>query len=112
MPAELQRKPLIPCRKSNPKPFHACLQIPRGVGSGFIWDKEGHVVTNAHVINNAAEVKVTLHDQSVYSAKVIGRDREKDVAVLQLDMPRAKMAQLRPVMLGVSSNLNVGQKVN
>ncbi|KAI8466722.1 MAG: trypsin-like cysteine/serine peptidase domain-containing protein [Monoraphidium minutum] len=88
------------------------MQIPRGVGSGFIWDKAGHVVTNAHVISNATDVKVTLFDQSSYRAKVIGRDREKDVAVLQLlDVPRPKAALLRPVTIGSSSDLLVGQKV-
>lgn len=88
------------------------MQIPSGVGSGFVWDKAGHIVTNAHVISNATDVKVTLFDQSTYKAKVIGKDREKDVAVLQLlDVPRAKAAQLRPVTLGSSSDLLVGQQV-
>lgn len=92
-------------------PLPNIMKLPRGVGSGFVWDRDGHVVTNAHVVNNAQEVKVTLFDQSVFPAKVIGSDREKDLAVLQLDMPRATMQSLRPVVLGSSSTLLVGQKV-
>jgi S1-C subfamily serine protease len=71
----------------------------------------GHVVTNFHVIKGASEVKVTLLDQSCYTARVVGADAAKDVAVLQLDMPPEKAAQLQPVSLGMSSGLIVGQKV-
>ncbi|KAF6258898.1 trypsin-like cysteine/serine peptidase domain-containing protein [Scenedesmus sp. NREL 46B-D3] len=86
-------------------------QIPAGTGSGFVWDRQGHVVTNFHVIKGASEVKVTLLDQSTYSAKVVGFDPDKDVAVLQLDMPEAKQAGLQPVSLGSSTGLMVGQRV-
>lgn len=87
------------------------LQIPRGVGSGFIWDTQGHVITNWHVVQGSSGVKVTLSDQRVFDAKLIGQDREKDIAVLKLDMPTATAAKLQPVTLGTSSMLMVGQKV-
>ena len=61
--------------------------------------------------SGASTVKVTLSDSSVYEAKVIGKDREKDVAVLQLSTPKGSASQLTPVVVGSSSNLLVGQKV-
>ncbi|MEW5308224.1 MAG: hypothetical protein WDW38_000199 [Sanguina aurantia] len=87
------------------------LAIPRGVGSGFVYDKRGHVVTNAHVIRGAETVRVTLNDHATYLAKVVGKDVEKDVAVLKLDISDAAAALLSPVTLGSSSRLLVGQKV-
>ncbi|GAX84247.1 hypothetical protein CEUSTIGMA_g11670.t1 [Chlamydomonas eustigma] len=88
--------------------------VPSGLGSGFIWDKMGHVVTNYHVIQGASEVTVTLLDQTTWPAKVLGADPEKDVAVLQLTtMPEAQSRQLRPVQLAEedAGDLLVGQKV-
>ncbi|KAG5527261.1 hypothetical protein RHGRI_028227 [Rhododendron griersonianum] len=84
------------------------LEVPQGSGSGFVWDKEGHVVTNYHVIRGASDVKVTLADQTTYDAKIVGYDQDKDVAVLHVDAPRNK---LRPIPVGVSADLLVGQKV-
>ncbi|XP_075506914.1 protease Do-like 1, chloroplastic [Primulina tabacum] len=84
------------------------LEVPQGSGSGFVWDSQGHVVTNYHVIRGASDLKVTLADQSVYDAKVIGFDPDKDVAVLHIDAPKDK---LRPMPIGVSADLLVGQKV-
>ncbi|KAK9833357.1 hypothetical protein WJX84_002035 [Apatococcus fuscideae] len=86
-------------------------KIPQGMGSGFIWDDQGHIVTNFHVIRNASDVKVALIDQSVYPAKFIGGDQDKDVAVLQLLCPEEKLHDLKRISLGNSSNLLVGQKV-
>ncbi|KAK9868536.1 hypothetical protein WJX84_011911 [Apatococcus fuscideae] len=86
-------------------------KIPQGMGSGFIWDDHGHIVTNFHVIRNASDVKVALIDQSVFPAKFIGGDPDKDVAVLQLLCPEEKMKDLKSISLGNSSNLLVGQKV-
>lgn len=85
--------------------------VPAGTGSGFVWDDKGHIVTNYHVIKGAAEVKVTLLDQSTYTAKVLGGDSDKDVAVLQLQMPPERLKLLRPVVLGSSAQLLVGQRV-
>lgn len=84
------------------------LEVPQGSGSGFIWDGKGHIVTNYHVIRGASDLRVTLGDQSVYEAKVIGYDQDKDVAVLGIDAPKDK---LRPVPVGSSRDLLVGQKV-
>ncbi|KAL0431659.1 UNVERIFIED_CONTAM: Protease Do-like 1, chloroplastic [Sesamum radiatum] len=84
------------------------LEVPQGSGSGFVWDTDGHIVTNYHVIRGASDLKVTLADQSTYDAKVVGFDQDKDVAVLRIDAPKDK---LRPIPIGVSADLLVGQKV-
>ncbi|GAB2229790.1 hypothetical protein Droror1_Dr00014046 [Drosera rotundifolia] len=84
------------------------LEVPQGSGSGFVWDKEGNVVTNYHVIRGASDLRVTLADQSTYEARVVGFDQDKDVAVLHIDAPEDK---LRPIPVGVSADLLVGQKV-
>ncbi|XP_020523178.1 protease Do-like 1, chloroplastic isoform X1 [Amborella trichopoda] len=84
------------------------LEVPQGSGSGFVWDKDGHIVTNYHVIRGASDLRVTLADQSTYEARVVGFDQDKDVAVLRVDAPKDK---LRPIPVGVSADLLVGQKV-
>ncbi|XP_044465139.1 protease Do-like 1, chloroplastic isoform X2 [Mangifera indica] len=84
------------------------LEVPQGSGSGFVWDKDGHIVTNYHVIRGASDLKVTLADQSTYDAQVVGFDQDKDVAVLRIEAPKDK---LRPIPIGVSADLLVGQKV-
>ncbi len=83
-------------------------KIPRGTGTGFIWNDQGHVVTNFHVIQGANEAQVTLADQSVYQAEVVGAEPDKDIAVLKIDAPRNL---LRPLQIGQSSDLVVGQSV-
>jgi S1-C subfamily serine protease len=77
-----------------------------GQGSGFIIDKEGHVLTNYHVIADARQVEVTLHNRKKYRATVVGTDRSHDLAVIQI-----KASDLTPMVLGDSRNLQVGQKV-
>ncbi|XP_002267510.3 protease Do-like 1, chloroplastic isoform X2 [Vitis vinifera] len=84
------------------------LEVPQGSGSGFVWDKDGHIVTNYHVIRGASDLRVTLADQTTYDARVVGFDQDKDVAVLRVDAPKEK---LRPIPVGVSADLLVGQKV-
>ncbi|EEF37659.1 protease Do-like 1, chloroplastic [Ricinus communis] len=84
------------------------LEVPQGSGSGFVWDSEGHIVTNFHVIRGASDLKITLADQSTYDATVVGYDQDKDVAVLRVEAPKEK---LRPIPVGVSADLLVGQKV-
>ncbi|KAF6157377.1 hypothetical protein GIB67_004315 [Kingdonia uniflora] len=84
------------------------MEVPQGSGSGFVWDDDGHIVTNYHVIRNASDLRVTLADQSTYEAKVVGFDQDKDVAVLRVEAPSGK---LRPIPVGVSADLLVGQKV-
>jgi len=83
-------------------------EIPQGTGSGFIWDDGGNVVTNFHVIYQAQDVQVSLSDQSVWKAEVVGRAPDKDLAVLKITAPREK---LRPIRVGMSSDLKVGQSV-
>ncbi len=83
-------------------------QIPLGTGSGFIWDDSGHIITNFHVIQNADAARVTLADRTTWEAKLIGVAPEKDLAVLKIDVPREK---LRPIPLGASHDLRVGQSV-
>jgi len=77
-----------------------------GQGSGFIIDKEGHILTNYHVIAEARQVEVTLHNRRKYKAQVIGTDRSHDLAVIKISAP-----DLTPATLGDSKNLVVGQKV-
>jgi len=77
-----------------------------GQGSGFVIDKEGHILTNYHVIADAREVWVTLHNRKKFKATIVGTDRAHDLAVVQI-----KAADLQPITLGDSSNLQVGQKV-
>jgi len=77
-----------------------------GQGSGFIIDKEGHVLTNYHVIAEARQVEETLHNRKKYRATVIGTDRSHDLAVIQI-----KGSEFTPMVLGDSRNLQVGQKV-
>ena len=77
-----------------------------GQGSGFVIDKEGHILTNYHVIAEARQVEVTLHNRKKYKATVVGTDPPHDLAVIQIKAP-----DLVPAVLGDSRNLQVGQKV-
>jgi S1-C subfamily serine protease len=84
------------------------LEIPRGSGTGFVWDRNGLVVTNFHVIAGAQKLTVTLQDRSEHDAEVIGVAPEKDLAVLRLQQPPDDLVTLP---LGDSSELTVGRKV-
>ena len=88
--------------------FFDITQIPRGSGTGFFWDRKGHIVTNFHVIEGADRFAVTLADQSDWEADLVGAAPEKDLAVLRIRAPQEKMV---PLALGRSSDLSVGQKV-
>jgi S1-C subfamily serine protease len=77
-----------------------------GQGSGFVIDKEGHILTNYHVIADARQVEVTMHNRKKYKATVVGTDPSHDLAVIQIKAP-----DLVPAVLGDSRNLQVGQKV-
>jgi S1-C subfamily serine protease len=83
-------------------------QIPRGTGSGFVWDQEGHIVTNYHVIQGADAAQATLADQSTWKARVVGAYPDSDLAVLVIDAPKS---HLTPILMGTSGDLQVGQKV-
>jgi S1-C subfamily serine protease len=88
--------------------FGDTTQVPEGTGSGFIWDKAGHIVTNFHVIRDASGAQVTLWDHSAYTAQLVGRSPNNDLAVLKIDAPPEK---LRPILVGTSHDLQVGQLV-
>src|ERR1700691_2761417 len=77
-----------------------------GQGSGFVIDKDGHILTNYHVIADARQVEVTLHNRKKYKATVVGIDPAHDLAVIQIKAP-----DLVSAVLGDSRNLQVGQKV-
>ena len=83
-------------------------EIPQGTGSGFVWDQDGHIVTNFHVVRGGDRASVTLNDGSTYAATIIGTAPDKDLAVLHIDAPPQK---LLPLPIGQSAQLRVGQKV-
>ena len=79
-----------------------------GVGSGFVYDNLGHIITNAHVVNGANKTTVTFLDGSQYSAEIIGEDKFTDIAVIKVsEKPRL----LHPLQIGDSSLLQVGEQV-
>ncbi len=79
-----------------------------GTGSGFMYDLKGHIVTNYHVIEDAVELYVTLPDETMVSAELVGADPSNDLAVLQIDVPSDL---LHPIPLGESEGIRVGQFV-
>ena len=83
-------------------------QVPRGTGTGFVWDDRGHIVTNFHVIQGATAARVTLSDQSVHEATLVGAFADRDLAVLKIDLPKAGFP---PIPIGSSRDLIVGQRV-
>jgi S1-C subfamily serine protease len=85
------------------------MEIPQGTGSGFVWDQQGHVVTNYHVIQGEGNrVKVTLSDRTTWDADIVGIAPEKDLAVLRI---KAASSKLTPIQVGSSQDLLVGQAV-
>jgi S1-C subfamily serine protease len=83
-------------------------EIPQGAGSGFVWDQDGHIITNFHVIQEASGARVTLADHSVWDAQLVGTAPDQDLAVLYINAPQS---QLQPIANGTSNDLQVGQKV-
>ncbi len=83
-------------------------RIPRGTGSGFVWDVHGHIVTNYHVIEDASAARVGLHDQRNYKAVLVGASPEHDLAVLRVNVVGGRPA---PLPIGTSDDLQVGQEV-
>jgi S1-C subfamily serine protease len=81
-------------------------QVPEGVGSGFVWDDAGHIVTNFHVVKGADAAQVTLADHSSYEAEQIWAYPDRDIAVLWI---KAAKSRLRPIEVGSSHDLKVGQ---
>ncbi len=83
-------------------------EVPQGSGTGFVWSRLGHIVTNFHVVYNADTISITTADQEEYRAKVVGVDPDHDLAVLQIDVPKKGVP---PIRLGSSQGLLVGQQV-
>ena len=79
-----------------------------GTGSGFVWDGDGHIVTNHHVIDNASFITVTLASGETYEAKLVGQAEDEDLAVLRIEAPSDVLV---PVAIGTSDDLRVGQRV-
>lgn len=83
-------------------------EVPRGTGSGFVWDDQGHVVTNYHVVSGAKGALVRLADQRGFAAELVGASPDHDLAVLKITVPERRPA---PLPLGASADLQVGQRV-
>jgi serine protease Do len=92
--------PSIPQNPQTPnQPF------AQGLGSGFVWDNQGHIITNNHVIDGADKIEVTLSDGTILPAKLVARDPDSDLAVIQVDQGKN---QLKPVTMGNSDQVRVG----
>jgi 2-alkenal reductase len=92
-------------------------QLPRGVGSGFVWDTAGHIVTNSHVVEDASQLAVTFQDRTTAPATLLGRDEPNDLAILRVDpnqtddAGRSMRDRLRPVVPGDSDRVTIGEDV-
>ncbi|GAB6167077.1 trypsin-like peptidase domain-containing protein [Thermostilla marina] len=98
----------IRTRSIEPDYFLMTGTISEGQGSGVVIDKQGHIVTNYHVVADAREINVILFDGMVYEGKMVGQDPATDIAVLKIDAPADK---LFPLVFGDSTKLRVGQRV-
>jgi S1-C subfamily serine protease len=83
-------------------------EVTGGVGSGFVFDKKGHIITNAHVVKEASKVVVTFLDGRSYNAEIIGTDEYTDIAIIKVN---ADLSLLQPLSIGDSSNLKVGEQI-
>jgi len=87
--------------------FYGEVEVPQGAGSGWVWDSEGHIITNFHVVQGGSRFVITFfNDSKQYTAKIIGTAPEKDIAVLKLEQ---KPPKLTPIQVGSSKELQVGQ---
>ena len=84
------------------------IQTDFGLGSGFVYDTKGHIITNHHVIDGANTIQVSFIDGNITSANIVGTDIYSDIAVIKID---SKVTTLHPVVLGASSDLTVGSPV-
>lgn len=81
-------------------------EVPQGTGSGFVWDKEGHIISNVHVVYGASAIQVTLSTGTSYPAEIVGLDPDHEIAVLKIKAPPEVLTPIEP---GRSGNLQVGQ---
>jgi S1-C subfamily serine protease len=87
--------------------YYGEIEVPQGAGSGFVWDDQGHIVTNYHVVQGGNVFVITFHnDQKKYKAKIVGTAPEKDIAVLKLE---ERPSKITPITIGQSRSLEVGQ---
>jgi 2-alkenal reductase len=98
---DLGPMPFGPRPKEHPKGYQR-----EGSGSGFVWDKQGHIVTNNHVVADADKIRVTFPDGTIVGAKVVGTDPDSDLAVVKVELPAER---LTPVEVADSSQVKVGQ---
>jgi S1-C subfamily serine protease len=100
---------------ATPNPLNPQTPNATALGSGFVYDKQGHIITNNHVVDDAKIVDVTFIDGNRYTARVIGSDTYNDIAVLQISQNASKLQHLlssfRPLVLGNSSKMYVGDAV-
>jgi serine protease Do len=111
---------LVPQQSSQsqiPSPFFGFPGLPNqqqtpqyspALGSGFVWDQQGHIVTNNHVVDGATKIEVSFSDETTVPATVVGSDPDNDLAVIKVDVPAS---QLQPVSMGDSTQVKVGQMV-
>ncbi len=90
---------------NSPKSNHS-KPVPVALGTGFLISKDGYIITNDHLLHDAEEIQVNLHDRSEYTAKIIGRDALTDIALLKIEG-----SNFKPLSLGNSNQLKVGQWV-
>lgn len=95
-------------KQRNPFFGYTGSDVRAGTGSGFVWDEQGHIVTNFHVVAGANRLLVTMHDQAEYEAELVGTYPSRDLAVLKVDAPSHT---LHPIRVGTSDDLRVGQNV-
>jgi S1-C subfamily serine protease len=99
--------PGMPESPNNPEESDPSLpQFAQALGSGFVWDSQGHIVTNNHVVEDASKIEVTFADGKVLEAKLVGTDPDSDLAVIQVDRPANELA---PLQLANSDDVRVGQ---
>ena len=83
-------------------------EVPAGSGSGFVWDQDGHIVTNFHVVDGAESLTVTLQGSKTFTAKIVGVEPRKDIAVIQIEAPKDLLVPIQVAPL--NPELDVGQK--
>ena len=91
---------------SNPQDQQPQQQFQSALGSGFVWDQNGHIVTNNHVVSGADKIQVTFSDGTIVPATLVGADPDSDLAVIKVDVPAN---QLQPVTMADSTAVQVGQ---
>lgn len=107
IPAVVQIESTVEITSKLPSPFNLGTPKQEGLGSGFIIDGQGHILTNFHVVNNASTVKVVLNDGTKLDAKIVGTDNHNDLALLQIDT--SKVNSIKYLTMGDSSIVKPGQ---